>query len=370
MNLLDAGSEGLSDVGAVAQRQRDDRKPDRRKVAEDRDPCNRQPEADEVQHNDCGDRTHDVNLGDGDLPDGPTCLTQEHAADRKDKAKHENKDLRDNRNEDVHSEGFNDIKHTLRDELPLEECPGHCSVVQGDQHDQREDHEQNHGNSEGNKRAFLRRIRGRPCLKNVAGMLNVAPMTLRQALAQLRELGFVETKRGRNGGTYVRVDIAARLEKASRGQDITVAQLRELTDWRRAISGEATYFAAVRASTAEISQIRMYSDVYHDTYLEPAERRLADARFHTYIAEVADSPLILSAERKIQDTLTRLLRVFPVGNESRTQTLAEHPGIVDAIATADAERARAELHAHIEATFEWSIRQSNVVASASKTPSK
>lgn len=203
----------------------------------------------------------------------------------------------------------------------------------------------------------------------LAGMLNVAPMTLRQALAQLRDLGFVETKRGRNGGTYVRVDIAARLEEASRGQDVTITQLRELTDWRRAISGEATYLAALRANPAEISQIRNYSDIYHDTYLEPAERRLADARFHTYIAEVAGNRQILSAEREIQDTLTRLLRVFPVGNESRTRALAEHYGIVDAIATRDAERARAELHAHIEATFDWSIRQSNVVASAGESSS-
>ena len=38
----------------------------------------------------------------------------------------------------------------------------------------------------------------------LAARLQVAPMTLRQALAVLRSAGFIETRRGRGGGSFVR----------------------------------------------------------------------------------------------------------------------------------------------------------------------
>ena len=38
----------------------------------------------------------------------------------------------------------------------------------------------------------------------LATRLEVAPMTLRQALAVLRSAGFIETRRGRGGGSFVR----------------------------------------------------------------------------------------------------------------------------------------------------------------------
>ena len=42
-----------------------------------------------------------------------------------------------------------------------------------------------------------------PSEGELAARLAVAPMTLRQALAILRDAGFVETRRGRGGGSFV-----------------------------------------------------------------------------------------------------------------------------------------------------------------------
>ncbi len=48
-----------------------------------------------------------------------------------------------------------------------------------------------------------------PAESDLAAQLDVAPMTLRQALAILREAGFIETRRGRSGGSFVRPDAPA-----------------------------------------------------------------------------------------------------------------------------------------------------------------
>ena len=85
-----------------------------------------------------------------------------------------------------------------------------------------------------------------PSEGDLASHLAVAPMTLRQALAILRDAGFVETRRGRGGGSFVVEDARRALEPAATPP--RVADLRDLTDWRRAVSGEAAALAACRAT--------------------------------------------------------------------------------------------------------------------------
>ena len=47
--------------------------------------------------------------------------------------------------------------------------------------------------------------------------LAIAPMTLREALRILREAGFLETRRGRGGGTFVRRSLPQQPARSSSG---------------------------------------------------------------------------------------------------------------------------------------------------------
>ena len=199
-----------------------------------------------------------------------------------------------------------------------------------------------------------------PTEEQLAATFRVAPMTLRQALAQLRALGYVETRRGRNGGTYVLEDIAERLEQASLSSTVLASDLRDLTDWRRAVSGEASALAAVRSTPAELEELDRRSCEYTRHYQRPADRRIADAQLHLHIAQLSRSTRLLEAERDIQDTLSRILRVVPDA-QAGMEAKSTHDGLIDAIASGDSTRARFELHEHVELTFTWSLQQPNVI---------
>ncbi|MCP3721000.1 FadR/GntR family transcriptional regulator [Paraburkholderia sp. CNPSo 3281] len=187
----------------------------------------------------------------------------------------------------------------------------------------------------------------------LARALGVAPMTLRNALASLRDLGLLVTTRGRFGGTSVPMDIGERLLNAAKARTMSLGELRSLIDWRRAISGEACFFAAERGTESDFAAIRAAANEFAEHTADLPARRMADARLHTLIADASKSPHLLRQEIQIQEqlnTVIRLTRDPPLVKE----TLAmRHEPIVDAIVKRDAAGARRELIAHVESSFDW-----------------
>ena len=67
-----------------------------------------------------------------------------------------------------------------------------------------------------------------PAEPELSERLGISPMTLREALSILREAGYVETRRGRAGGTFVRRSVPPAPRSAARGRldSLTVDDLR------------------------------------------------------------------------------------------------------------------------------------------------
>jgi GntR family transcriptional repressor for pyruvate dehydrogenase complex len=184
----------------------------------------------------------------------------------------------------------------------------------------------------------------------------VAPMTLRGALAAMRELELVETRRGRLGGTYVRDDVAERLQGALAGAGAVSAQdLQDLLEWRRAISGEACTLAAVRRTSAEVEEFWALSRDFDAQPAELAPRRLVDARLHTFIAKSARSAHLLREEIEIQEQLSRIILSLPNLASFYSNLPHTHDPLIRAIRDGDADGARSAMIEHAEASYEWCL---------------
>jgi GntR family transcriptional repressor for pyruvate dehydrogenase complex len=190
-----------------------------------------------------------------------------------------------------------------------------------------------------------------PAESSLAGQLGVSPVTLRDALASLRELGLVETRRGRGGGSFVRAPDdpdTARLERPL--QVMSLHELRDIGDHRVAIAGTAAGLAARRALGADIDALREHA-ARLGTAITMTERRRADARLHIELAAAAQSPRLTREEMSLWSEIGDLVWL-PLAADEVTIVAREHDAIIDAIERSDPARARELAEEHVAAETE------------------
>ena len=188
---------------------------------------------------------------------------------------------------------------------------------------------------------------------DLARMLDVAPMTLRQALAALRDAGYITTTRGRNGGSFVSDRPLDSAPLLADDELPTTHELRDLTDWRRAVSGEAAALAADRCTAAARRTLETAEETAAQRVSDPHDYRLADSALHVSIAEVSQSPRLISAEAQIQIELSERLRSIPRPQVALADSHAQHLPLLQAIYDRDADLARRLAIAHVEGTYDW-----------------
>src|SRR3954454_3090654 len=182
----------------------------------------------------------------------------------------------------------------------------------------------------------------------LAETLGVARITLRHALGDLDGGGPLEVRRGRTGGSFV-----AASPPPPALDPPTASQLRALTDWRRAVSGEAAALAALRRPAGDLDALPEAAAAVEAAPADAHASRRADARFHVLIAELARSRRLVAAEVNVQVELAEVLGITPGPARARRVSQAGHDPIVTAIAAGDPETARTAMIRHVEATHDW-----------------
>lgn len=185
-----------------------------------------------------------------------------------------------------------------------------------------------------------------PSEVDLAEQLGISVMTLREALAVMREAGYIETRRGRAGGTYVKKGTLTGSLRQAKVAEITEDYLRDLNDHRVAIGGHSAALATSRATPAEIAE--MWALVERmETASDFTGFRQSDAAFHIMIASCSRSHRLVRAEAELQSELTPLLTSFTVGPQTRHATNDDHRAILSAIESRDPVAARALMEAHV-----------------------
>ena len=181
-----------------------------------------------------------------------------------------------------------------------------------------------------------------PTEPELAQRLGVGVVTMHSALSLLREEGFIITRRGRHGGSWVAS--ADEIVRASmRSASFDVSELREQSEVVIALESQAMGLAAVRATDAERAAILEIASYPRDE-MSIEERQRHSNIFHLQIAIVARNDELLEAIRRRRARLQEL-RTVAVGHfVFCTHGSHYQPLIAQAIADGDPEEARNVCH--------------------------
>lgn len=192
-----------------------------------------------------------------------------------------------------------------------------------------------------------------PAERDLAAQLGISRLTLREAIRELHEAGYVCSRRGRFGGTFVTYTRPAPDKAELRRLAIEDGdKLSDALTFRLAVeSGAADVLASQFAARADAR----VADVLTARLAEvnatvPQDYRRLDTLFHLCIAELAGSNLLAAACADARMRLNDLLNAIPVLQRNIRHTAGQHEAIVAAILAGDPLAARTAVTEHLEGT--------------------
>jgi DNA-binding FadR family transcriptional regulator len=194
-----------------------------------------------------------------------------------------------------------------------------------------------------------------PAEANLATSLNVSTMTLRDALADLRARGLVETRRGRAGGSFVRTrDEALAGLPQVRLEELGTSELRELGDVHVAVAGTAARLAARRASPLEVTRLREIVDRLAGA-TDLTDKRRLDARYFVELAACTQSVRLTMAEIDLQTEMGQI--PWPAGGSGKRlrRVVEGHALVVQAVEERDEDLARSRMEEHLTTRTAWLV---------------
>ena len=179
-----------------------------------------------------------------------------------------------------------------------------------------------------------------PPERELAGLLGVSRLTLREAIKALQQSGHVESRRGRFGGTFVTYTRPAPDPgEVRRLAQTDPARLTDALTFRLVVeTGAAGVLAAADGDHGRDVLLARLADLNDAT---PEDYRRLDTLFHLSIAELTRSSLLAAACTDARMRLNDLLNAIPVLQHNIDHTAEQHTAIAGAILAGDAEAARA-----------------------------
>jgi len=188
-----------------------------------------------------------------------------------------------------------------------------------------------------------------PSERELAAMLEVSRDTLREAIASLAEAGWVVSRRGRYGGTFVSDELPTPSPRTSgAGRDPRPGL--EDTLALRAVIEVGVARRAAETELAAADRERLWQ-AYEACRSAPGDQyRMADSRLHLLVAEVLAAPSIIPLVADVRMRVNELLDGIPLLAPNIAHSDEQHRAIVDAILRGSPDDAAAAMAEHIEGT--------------------
>jgi DNA-binding FadR family transcriptional regulator len=197
-----------------------------------------------------------------------------------------------------------------------------------------------------------------PAERELAAQLGISRLTLREAIRELHQAGYVCSRRGRLGGTFVTYTRPA--PDSGELRRLAIQDGDKLTDaltFRLAVETGAAHALACQFGSAagagqpgEAIRASLLAQLAEVNGASPQDYRRLDTLFHLSIGELAGSSLLAAACADARMRLNDFLSAIPVLQRNIDHTAGQHAAIVEAILAGDADAARTAVAEHLEGT--------------------
>ena len=182
-----------------------------------------------------------------------------------------------------------------------------------------------------------------PPERELAARLGVSRDTVREAIKSLADAGYLVSRRGRYGGTF----LATQLPPHTAGSSgVTRAEIDDALRLREILEVGAARMAAHRTLTAAEREV-LWSRVADVRGAEPEDYRRLDSRLHLAVAEAAGSPSLVPLVAENRMRLNGLLDQIPLLPRNIAHSDEQHEAIVMAILAGDGDGAAEAMRAHV-----------------------
>jgi GntR family transcriptional regulator, transcriptional repressor for pyruvate dehydrogenase complex len=189
-----------------------------------------------------------------------------------------------------------------------------------------------------------------PAERELARMLGVSRVPVREAMRTLAAQGLVEIRRGRGmfvASSSVEATVDELTKELLKQRDL----LSELFAVRRLLEPASAQWAAARATEEDVAKLsRITDDMESAGRQEPPDYETIgerDTQLHVQIAEAADNRVLVRIMQAIQDLHREQLETSLRYRDRVHETLQDHRRLVSAIAAGDPVEAREAMRDHL-----------------------
>jgi GntR family transcriptional repressor for pyruvate dehydrogenase complex len=185
-----------------------------------------------------------------------------------------------------------------------------------------------------------------PPERDLAARFSVSRDTVREAIRELADAGYLVSRRGRYGGTFVAEQIPATLPGAS-DEKPTAAEIEDVLGLREILELGAARAAAQRPLGAAERE-SLWARVHEVAAAQPEDYRRLDSRLHLTIGELVGTPSLVSLLADNRTRVNALLDRIPLLGANIQHSNEQHEAIVVAILAGDPDRAATAMAEHLE----------------------